>query len=45
MYSFFKNNIWGVDLADMQLVTNATKELDICYVLLIFSENMLLLFL
>ena len=28
VYSSFKDNIWGVDLADMQLV-NITKELSI----------------
>ena len=25
MYSSFKNNIWGVDLADMQLVSKCNK--------------------
>ena len=43
VYSFFKDNIWGVDLADMQL--NTTKRLDIFYVLLICLVNMLGLFL
>ena len=43
VYSSFKDNIWGVDLADMQLV-NTSKELDIFYVLLICFLNMLLLF-
>ena len=39
------DNIWGVDLADMQLISKHNKELDIFYVLLICSINMLLLFL
>ena len=39
VYSSFKDNIWGVDLADMQL-----KESDIYYVSLIFLVNMLGLF-
>ena len=43
VYSSFRDNIWSVDLADMQLTT--TKEVDVCYVLLICSVNMLLLFL
>ena len=25
MYSFFKDNIWGVDLADMQLISKYNK--------------------
>ena len=48
VYSTFKDNIWGVDLGDMQLISkyiNTTKELDIFYVLLICLVNMLLLFL
>ena len=40
VYSTFKDNIWGADLADMQLL----KELDFYYVLLIFLVNMLGLF-
>ena len=33
MYSSFKNNIWGTDLADMQLIRKYNKKLDIfmCY--------------
>ena len=27
VYSSFKNNIWGVDLADMQLISKLTKEM------------------
>ena len=34
-YSSFKDNIWGVDLADIQLISKYLKELDIFYVLLI----------
>ena len=40
VYSTFKDSIWGVDLADMQL-----KELSIYYVKLIFLVNMHGLFL
>ena len=46
VYSSFKDNIWGVDLADMQLISKYNKgiryllcAIDIC------SVNMLLLFL
>ena len=45
VYSSSKDNIWGVDLADMQLINKATKERSIYYVLLICSVNMLELFL
>ena len=41
VYSSFKNNIWGVDLADMQLLRNLIKDLDFYYVLLMFLVNML----
>ena len=44
VYSTFKDNIWGADLADMQLLSNTIKELDFYYVLLIFLVNMLGLF-
>ena len=44
MYSSFKDNIWGVDLADMQLISKYSKELDIFYVLLTCPANMLLFF-
>ena len=27
MYSFFKDNIWGVDLADMQLISKYNKRI------------------
>ena len=40
VYSVFKVNIWGADLADMQLIS-LKKDLDLHYVLLIFLVNML----
>ena len=43
VYSSFKDNIWGVDLADLQV--NTTKELNIFYALLICFLNMILSFL
>ena len=36
----FIDNIWGADLAGMQLISNLIKDLDFYYVLLIFIENM-----
>ena len=44
-YSSFKDNIWGVDLADMQLISRYNKRIRYIYLLLICSVNMLLLFL
>ena len=47
VHAAFKDNIWGADLADMQLLSkynNTIKELDFYYVLLIFLVNMLGLF-
>ena len=44
-YSSFKDNICGIDLVGMQLISKYNKKLDIYYVLLICSVNMLLLFL
>ena len=41
VYSGFKDNIWGADLADMQLIRKFIKDLDSYYVLLIFLVNML----
>ena len=41
VYSTFKDNIWGVDLADMQLLS----KYNFYYVLLIFLVNMIGLFL
>ena len=53
VYSSFKDNIWSVDLADMQLISNTTKEtymqsntyihtyIHIFYVLLIYLVHML----
>ena len=43
-YSSFKDSIWVIDLADMQL-KNTTKELGFYYVLLIFLVNMIGFFL
>ena len=45
VYSLFKDNIWGVDLADSSYWVNLIKDLDFYYVLLIFLVNMLGLFL
>ena len=44
VYSSFKDNIWGVDLADMQLLSKFNKGVSIFYVFLICLVNMLLLF-
>ena len=43
VYSTFKDNIWGVDLADMQFLSKYNKGISY-YVLLIFLVNMLGLF-
>ena len=43
--SIFIDNIWGADLANMQLISKFSKGLDFCYVLLIFITNMHGLFL
>ena len=43
VYSGFKDNIWGPDLANMQLISKFNK--GFYYVLLIFLVNMLGLFL
>ena len=45
VYSGFKDNIWGVDLADMQSLSNITKESNIYCVQLICLVNMHGLFL
>ena len=45
VYSRFKDNIWGADLANMQLISKFNKDLDFYYMLLIFLVNMLGLFL
>ena len=45
VYSRFRDNIWGVDLADMQLISRFNKGFRFYYVLLIFLVNMLGLFL
>ena len=45
VYSSFKDNIWGADIADMQLISKFNKGIRFYYVLLIFSANMHGLFL
>ena len=45
VYSAFKDNIWGADLADMQLISKFNKDLNFYYVLLTFLANMHGLFL
>ena len=39
VYSSFKDNIWRVYLADMQLISKCKNELDFYYVLLIFFSK------
>ena len=45
VYSSFKDNICGVDLADMQLISKSNKESRYLLCAIICSANMLLLFL
>ena len=45
VYSGFRDNIGGADLADIQLISKFNKDLDFYFVLLIFLANMLGLFL
>ena len=45
VYSRFKGNIWGADLADMQLISKLNKGFNFYCALLIFLVNMLGLFL
>ena len=45
VHSSFRGNIWGVDLADMQLLSKFNKKFRSYYVLLIILVNMLGLFL
>ena len=45
IHSPFIDNIWGADLADMQLISNSIKDLYFHYVLFIFVANMHGLFL
>ena len=45
VYSSFRDNIWGADLADMQLLSKFNKGFRFYYALLIFLVNMLGLFL
>ena len=45
VYSRFKDNIWGSDLADMQLISKFNKGFRFICVLLIFLVSMLRFFL
>ena len=45
MYSSFKDNIWGADLADMQLISKYNKRVRYLLCAIDLSANMLLLFL
>ena len=45
VYSSYEDNIWGADLADIQLINTFNKGICFCYVLLMFLVNMLGLFL
>ena len=45
MYSSFNDNIWGVDLADMQLISKYNKGIRYLLCVLICLVNMLGLFL
>ena len=40
VYFSFKDNIWGADLADMQLISKFNKETKFFYVSLILLLNM-----
>ena len=45
VHSSFIDNIWGADLADMQLISKFNKDLGFYYVLLMFIANIHGLFL
>ena len=45
VYSAFKDNIWGADLADMQLINKFNKGFRFLFMFLMFLVNMLGLFL
>ena len=45
VHSYFIDNIWDVDIADMQLIVNLIKNLEFYYKLFIFSVKMHGLFL
>ena len=45
VYSSFKDNIWGANLADMQLISKFSKRFRFFCVLLILLANLLRLFL
>ena len=44
VYSSFRDNIWGADLGDMQLIVKFDKGISFYYILLTFLVNMLGLF-
>ena len=44
VYSGFRDNIWGIDLADMKLISKFNEGFRFYYVWLIFLVNMLGLF-
>ena len=44
VFSSFKDNIWGTDLADMQLVNKCNERIRFYYVSLIFLVNIHQLF-
>ena len=46
VYSAFKDNMWGADLADMQLISKFNKGFNflLCVIVIIFLVNMLGLF-
>ena len=44
VFSSFKDNIWGTDLADMQLVNKCNERIRFYYVSLIFLVNIHRLF-
>ena len=39
VYSSFKDNVWGADLAYIQLISKCNKGIRFCYVSLIFLVN------
>ena len=45
VYSGFKDNIWGADLADMQLISKFNKGFRFLLCVVVFSVSMLGLFL
>ena len=39
-YSFFRDNIWGADLADKKLISKLIDNINFYYVLLTFIKNL-----